>query len=126
MSAHAADTKHSAGTARRRGPGYQAAVPLDGRLRSRSCRSSPPAFGISYRTLRDQAFTVTGGEVTKARHLEQGKNTRREISVTPDGDGTVTIVLPPITDCVADGAICTGDGRMQSSRLEITVPGPGG
>ena len=85
---------------------------------------------LSYVTLRDHAFTVTGGEVTKARRLEPGnsagKNVRWEISVTPDGNGAATIVLPPTTDCDAEGAICTGDGGMLSNRLEITVPGPGG
>ena len=86
--------------------------------------SEEPADGFSYKTLRDHAFTVTGGEVMKARRLEQGKNVRWEISVTPDGDGTVTIVLPVTTDCGATGAVCTDDGRMLSSRLEVTVPGP--
>ena len=49
---------------------------------------------------------------------------RWEISVTPDGDGAVTIVLPQTTDCGATGAVCTDDGRMLSNRLEVTVPGP--
>ena len=88
--------------------------------------SEEPAAGFSYKTLRDNAFTVTGGEVVKARRLEKGKNVRWEISVTPDGNGPVTIVLPVSTDCTAQGAICTQDGRMLSNRLEITVPGPGG
>ena len=89
-------------------------------------------FGLSYKTLRDHAFTVTGGEVVKARRLERGKNVRWEITVRPDGDGTVTIVLPATTDCDAQGrrtsgccpAVCTEDVRMLSSRLEFTVPGP--
>ena len=88
--------------------------------------SETPRKGFSYKTLRDNAFTVTGGEVVKARRLEKGKNVRWEIHVTPDGNGTVTIVLPATTDCTAQGAICTQDGRMLSNRLEITVPGPGG
>ena len=83
-----------------------------------------PREGFGYKTLRDHAFTVTGGEVVKARRLEKGKNVRWEISVTPDGNGPVTIVLPATTDCDADGAVCTDDGRMLSNRLEITVPGP--
>ena len=83
-----------------------------------------PREGFSYKTLRDHAFTVTGGEVVKARRLERGKNVRWEISVTPNGDGTVTIVLPATTDCDADGAVCTDDGRMLSNRLDVTVPGP--
>ena len=31
-------------------------------------------FGLSYKTLRDHAFTVTGGTVRKAQRLEQGSN----------------------------------------------------
>ena len=86
--------------------------------------SETPNDGFSYRTLRDHAFTVMGGEVVKARRLEQGKNVRWEIIVRPDGNGTVTIVLPVTTDCAAEGAICTAGGRMQSNELTFTVPGP--
>ena len=108
----------------------RSATPADGQtLRKRHLRarfSEEPADGFSYQTLRDHAFTATGGEVVNARRLEKGKNVRWEIHVTPDGDGTVTVVLPVTTDCAATGAVCTGDGRMLSNRLEITVPGPGG
>ena len=83
-------------------------------------------FGLSYKTLRDHAFTVTGGEVVKARRLEKDENARWEIHVRPSGDGTVTIVLPATTDCDAQGAVCTKDGRKLSGRLELTVSGPGG
>ena len=38
----------------------------------------------------------------------------------------MTVVLPATEDCDAEGAICSGDGRMLSSRLELTVSGPGG
>ena len=83
-------------------------------------------FGISYKTLQDHVFTVTGGEVNKARRLNPPSNTGWEIHVTPDGDGDVTIVLPVTTDCTATGAVCTEDGRMLSGRLELTVSGAGG
>ena len=88
--------------------------------------SEDPVDDFSYRTLRDHAFTVTGGEVVKARRLQHGKNIGWEITVQPDGDGAVTIVLPVTTDCDSDGAVCTEDGRMLSNRLELTVSGPGG
>ena len=88
--------------------------------------SETPREGFSYKTLRDNAFTVTGGEVVKARRLEKGKNVRWEIHVTPDGDGPVTIVLPATTDCEADGAVCTDNGRTLSTRLEVTIAGPDG
>ena len=81
-------------------------------------------FGISYKTLRDHAFTVTGGTVKKAQRLEQGSNARWEITVQPDGNGDVTVVLPATDDCAAQGAICAGDGRMLSNRLELAVAGP--
>ena len=83
-------------------------------------------FSLSYTTLRDHAFTVTGGTVEKARRLEPPGNIHWEITVMPDGDGEVTITLPVTTDCVAQGAICTEDGRKLSNQLEVTVSGPGG
>ena len=88
--------------------------------------SETPRRGFSYETLRDHAFTVTGGDVVRAKRLERGKNVRWEITVRPDSNGAVTIVLPATTDCAAAGAICTGDGRMLSNRLELTVSGPDG
>ena len=88
--------------------------------------SEEPVDDFSYRTLRDHAFTVTGGEVVNARRLQHGKNIGWEITVQPDGDGAVVIVLPVTTNCDSDGAVCTEDGRMLSGRLELTVSGPGG
>ena len=81
-------------------------------------------FGISYKTLRDHAFTVTGGTVKKAQRLEQGSDIGWRITVRPNSDGQVTITLPITEDCDAQGAICTDDGRMLSHRLELTVSGP--
>ena len=88
--------------------------------------SETPRKRFSYKIMRDRAFTVTGGEVVKARRLEQGKNVQWEIHVRPAGDGPVTIVLPVTMDCTEEGAICTQDRRSLSNRLEITVPGPDG
>ena len=51
---------------------------------------------------------------------------RWEIHIRPTYNADVTIVLPVTTDCSAQGAVCTEDGRMLSSRLELRVPGPGG
>ena len=79
---------------------------------------------FSFKTLRDHAFTVTGGKVVRAKRLEKGGNARWEIHVRPDSNNDVTIVLPATTDCDAAGAICTEDGRMLSNRLELTVSGP--
>ena len=86
--------------------------------------SEEPDPGFSYRTLRDHAFTVTGGSVVNARRLSKPSNIGWEITVRPDGNGQVAILLPATKDCAAQGAICTGDGRMLFNRIELTVPGP--
>ena len=78
---------------------------------------------VSYLTLRDHAFTVTGGTVIKAQRLTQGSNIGWRITVTPDSNADVTVVLPATTDCDATGAVCTGDGRKLSNRNEFTVSG---
>ena len=92
--------------------------------------SEEPKEGFSYKTLRDHAFTVTGGEVAGARRLDGDSDTpniRWEITVSPDSGGDVTITLPVTEDCDADGAICAnganGDKKL-SGPLEFTVTGP--
>ena len=83
-------------------------------------------FGISYATLRDHAFNVTGGSVEKAQRTDKPSNIPWRIEIKPQGNGAVTIELPATTDCNADGAICTGDGRKLSNSLSFTVSGLGG
>ncbi len=80
--------------------------------------SEDPA--VSYLVLRDESFDVTGGKVDKARRRD-GRNDLREIHVEPSGNGDVTVSLPPTTDCDADGAICTADGRPLSNANSVTV-----
>ena len=96
-----------------------------GEFRFRIAFSEAPKSGFSYTTMRDHAFTVTGGSVTGARRLVSGKNLRWEIVVSPDSNGDVTITLPATTDCDAQGAICADGDRKLSNRLERTVSGPG-
>ena len=83
-------------------------------------------FGLSYKILRDHAFTVTGGAAIKARRLNPPGNVRWEISVRPSGDGALTIVLPATTDCASNGAVCTEDGRKLSSAPGDNCSRPGG
>ena len=81
---------------------------------------------LSYKTLRDAAFSVSAGAVRKAEREQQGSNAAWEITVEPDSAGAVTIGLPETTDCDASGAICTADGRALSHSLSATVMGPVG
>ena len=83
-------------------------------------------FGISYVTLRDDAFNVTGGTVENAQRTDKPSNISWRITVKPTSTGDVTVVLPVTTDCNAEGAVCTADGRKLSNLLEFTVSGPGG
>ena len=53
-------------------------------------------------------------------------NIRWLVTFTPGSAApTVAIALNATTDCEADGAICTEDGRKLSATLELTVNGPG-
>ena len=94
-------------------------------FRIRIAFSEAPKSGFSYTTMRDHAFTVTGGSVTGARRLVSGKNLRWEITVQPSGNADVTVVLPATTNCAAQGAICADVDKKLSNRLERTVSGPG-
>ncbi len=79
---------------------------------------------LSYKTLRDHAFTVDGGTVKLAKRQVKGSNIGWTITVEPDSEAAVRIVLPATTGCDATGAICTGDGRKMSNSLDFTVSGP--
>ena len=82
-------------------------------------------INVSYTTVRDASFTVTAGDVTRARRVDKRRDLWK-ITVEPDSDGAVTVRLPETTDCGASGAICTGDGRRLSHALSATVAGPVG
>ena len=62
---------------------------------------------LSYRTLRDDAFDVTGGEVTTAKRKHPpDRNDLWTIHVEPDAAGAVSITLPA-------GAVATPDERSR-------------
>ena len=88
--------------------------------------SEEPDPDISYRTLRDHAFGVTDGAVRRAERLERPSNVRWEITVLPDSEAEVMVVLPVTADCEDEGAICTEDGRMLSAEATLAVRGPAG
>ena len=93
-------------------------------FRIRVAFSETPESGFSYTTMRDHAFTVTGGDVTGARRLVSGKNLRWEITVQPSGTADVTVLLPATTNCAAQGAICTDNDDKLSNSLTLTVNAP--
>ena len=82
-------------------------------------------IGISYRSLREDAFTVTGGRVTRGRRVDDRRDLF-EMTVEPDGEGDVTVTLPAGRECSVSGAICTkGENRRQLTNTPTaTVAGP--
>ena len=84
-------------------------------------------IGISYRSLREDAFEVSGGRVTRGKRVDDRRDLF-EMTVRPESDDDVTITLPAGRECSVSGAICTkGDNRRQLANTPAaTVAGPGG
>ena len=84
-------------------------------------------IGISFRSLREDAFTVTGGRVTGGTRVD-GRRDLFRMTVRPDSDGDVTITLPAGRECGVSGAICTkGEPRRPlTNSPSATVAGPVG
>ena len=79
---------------------------------------------LSYRTVRDSLFAVSGGTLAKALRFEPPANLRYELTLAPSGDGAVTLARAALPACGVPGAVCTGDGRSLSGALALSVPGP--
>ena len=82
-------------------------------------------IGISYRSLREDAFTVTGGRVTRGNRVDDRRDLF-EMTVEPDGGSAVTVTLPAGRECSVSGAICTkGENRRRLTNTPAaTVDGP--
>ena len=84
-------------------------------------------IGISFRALREDAFTVSGGRVTGGRRVD-GRRDLFEMTVRPESFADVTITLPAGRECGVSGAICTkGENRRKLTNTPTaTVAGPEG
>ncbi len=82
-------------------------------------------IAISFRSLREDAFQVAGGRVTRGKRVD-GRKDLFEITVEPDGAGEVAISLPAGRECSVSGAICTwGPPRKPLTNTPTaTVAGP--
>ena len=78
---------------------------------------------LSYKVLRDDAISVSGGTVRKAKRLNPPSNTGWEITVKPSGWDDVTVTLAGGRACGAAGAVCTDDGKVLSNTAVATVQG---
>ena len=86
-------------------------------------RFSEEVPGLLLRSV-EGALSVTGGRVVAVKRAAAGQIRRVTVQVRPSGLENVTITLPATTGCAAAGAICASDGRMLSSAVTATVPGP--
>ena len=75
-------------------------------------------------TPRTDMIIVTGGKATSGWWLDRHTGVW-EFTVQPDSDGDVTVVLPAERVCGTVGAPCASGDRRLSTRLELTVGGPG-
>ena len=84
---------------------------------------------LSYETVRDDLFTVTGGTIERAWRRTRGaeRHMHWNLRVDPDGDGDgdVAIELNPTTDCAWLPGVCRlADDAKLDSDLKLTVKGP--
>ena len=81
------------------------------------------AITSAQRDVREFAFNVTGGTVTKAKRIDR-RSDLWKIWVAPSGHEDVSVTLPGGRQCAAAGAVCTADGRRLSNSPSATVIGP--
>ena len=78
----------------------------------------------SYKVLRDQALSVSGGTARRC-HRVDGSSRVWKVHIEPDGHADVTVRLSSPANCGDPGAVCTADGRSLSNGLTETISGKG-
>ena len=79
---------------------------------------------LGYEAVRDHVLDVTNGDVTSVRRTTPGSNLRWEITVQPDGNDEVTLLLPITANCGDEGAVCTGSEKKLLIGAVVFVRGP--
>ena len=87
-------------------------------------RLSEEPAGLSYRTVHNGLFNVTGATIGRAWRLQKGTNQGWGIRVEPSGLGDVTLTVRATTDCAGTPGVCTSDGQMLGGGLQVTIAGP--
>ena len=80
---------------------------------------------LSFRTVRDSLFAVSGGRIANAARTEQGSDLGFRLTVEPSGNGAVTLSLAtPLPACGQSGAVCASGGRALTGPVTATIAGP--
>ena len=85
--------------------------------------SAEPA-GLSYRTVHNGLFSVTGGSIEKASRLAAGKNNGWTLRIDPSGLGDVRVRVRGTSACDTAPGVCTSDGRKLAGGLQVVIAGP--
>ena len=85
--------------------------------------SAEPA-SLSYRTVKNGLFDVTGGSIEKASRLVAGKSNGWTLRIDPSGLGDVTVRVKATTACDTAPRVCTADGQKLPGDLQIVIAGP--
>ena len=82
--------------------------------------SEPPA-NLSYVVVRDEAFSISGGTVTRAKRVD-GRNDLWDITINPDGGVDVVVTIEARSDCETAPVICATGDRPLSENASVTIP----
>ena len=85
--------------------------------------SAEPA-GLSYRTVQNGLFDVTGGRIEKVSRLVAGKNDGWTLRIDPTGLADVMLRVKATTACDTAPGVCTADGRKLADELQVLIAGP--
>ena len=79
---------------------------------------------LSFVTVRDSLFEVTGGSIGSAWRQVKGRDQGWGIRVEPAGVDPVTVALVETSDCGTPPGVCTASGRMLGGGTRAVVHGP--
>ncbi len=85
--------------------------------------SAEPA-GLSYSTVQNGLFDVTGGRIENASRLVAGKNNGWTLRIVPSGFGDVTVRVKGTSACDTAPGVCAADGRKLAGGLTVSTAGP--
>ena len=85
--------------------------------------SAEPAT-LSFRTVQNGLFNVTGGSIEKASRLNAGRNNGWTLRIVPSGLGDVTVRVNGTSACDTAPGVCTADGRKLAGGLQVAIAGP--
>ena len=80
--------------------------------------------GMSWRTVKDRLFTVTGANIERVRRTGGVRNKQWTLTVMPAGNADITLTLKDSVACGETHAVCTTDGRALRGGARISIQGP--